>query len=217
MSGRRLLSEARWRSSVCRLESIVESPNACEAGRECDLGERQDGFVDQPLCPLHSPRCGHFARACAQMLCEQAAKMPRADAQAFSQRPDAAAVQSALVDHAQGAPDRRRGATPGRASGRRLGPASQARAEACTFGSGGRREEDHIGRLCGPHRADRPTINSGRFHAAEEEAVESAITGQTRAIAYFRIDDERRDFSHGRGNFAYATTLDQPESDSIPG
>jgi hypothetical protein len=157
---------------------MVESANAPEAGGESDIGHAQIGFIEEFLGEEQAPGLGDSNWWGTEMLLKQAAQVTWSDAQPSSHFVDASFVQSSGLDLAQRTGNRSRCATPGRRSGRSLGPASQARAQACCRCGRCRRKEAHVfrsGRRC---RADRPAEDPRCQNADEEPPIETWVSGQ---------------------------------------
>src|SRR5438552_3776219 len=89
----------------------------------------------------------------------------------------AAVVEESCLDQPQRARDAGGRAAPGRCSGRRLGPTSQARTKPRALGGGRRGEEHDVGRPGGFDRTRGPAIDPCRQHAGEEAPVEPRVAG----------------------------------------
>lgn len=85
------------------LEGLVESADAAEAGghRHCRHG--QASLMDQLLGQQHPAGLRHGHRRGAEMLAEQAAQLPFADAQPAGETLDIGGVQRAGLDQGEGA------------------------------------------------------------------------------------------------------------------
>ena len=173
------------------LKRLVEAPDAAEAGGERDLGHRQARLVDELLGEQHAPRLRHRDRRGAEMLLEQAAQLPLADAQPRGQRVDArlVAVERAFRDQREAARHRVGGAAPGAEVRRRLGPAAQAGPEPRLLRRRRRREEPAILEL---RRAapDRPAGNRCPVEVTPTNRRPSkrGVAGLERAVAESRIE-----------------------------
>ncbi len=119
---------------------------------------------------------------------EQAAQLAFAEAEAGGKRIHCGLVQRPALDEHQGARHGVRGAVPGTARRRGLGPAAQARAKAGRLRRGGSRIEDDVLAPRRPRRANRPAIDAGRPDAGEEAAIEAGIARRDRPIAGVEIE-----------------------------
>jgi hypothetical protein len=94
------------RSSVDLNEDRVEATHALKAGPGGDLSHGKSGGIEQSLGPLHARGLGHLHRTGAEMLMEEPAQVPRADAKAIGEAVDAAVmIERTLGDEAQGSLD----------------------------------------------------------------------------------------------------------------
>ena len=171
---------------------MVEVPDARESRREREFRHGQVRLVDQGAREVDATRAGHLHGRCAQVRPEQAAELPRPDAEPTREALHGAVVQRARGDQAERTRDDGRGPGPGGRAGRRLGAAAAAGAEAGGFGRGGAREPPDVLRLRRLHRTDRPAVDAGRDHAGEEAAVEAAVAAQHGLVAVCRVE------GHGR-------------------
>src|SRR5581483_9319403 len=93
------------RASIDFGEDRVEPPEAGEARAEGDLRHREVRAVEEALGALDAGGLRHLQRTGAEMLAEEAGKMPGAHAEARRQRLDIAIVEGASLDEADGALD----------------------------------------------------------------------------------------------------------------
>ena len=122
------------------------------------------------------------------MLVEEAAQLAFAEAEAAGKRGDRSLVQRPAVDEHQRARHRVRGAVPGAARRRGLGPAAPARAKAGGLRRGGGRIEADVLAPRRPRRADRPAIDAGRPDPGEEAAIKAGIPRRDRPVAGVEIE-----------------------------
>jgi hypothetical protein len=80
----------------------VEASYTTEAGREGDLIHGQAGLVNELLRKVQAARVGYRNWRCPQVSQKQAAKMPRANPQAFRKNLHSAVLEATLTDQTQG-------------------------------------------------------------------------------------------------------------------
>jgi hypothetical protein len=83
------------------LEGLVEAADAAEAGGHRHLGHGQASLMDQLLGQQHPAGLRHRHRRGAEMLAEQAAQLPFADAQPVGEALDIGRVQRAGLDQGE--------------------------------------------------------------------------------------------------------------------
>src|SRR5512140_932401 len=106
------VSECRGRTPVEPRECRAHASRARKAGSLRDGGDRKIARIEKALGALHAEREGHLQWRCVEVPGKQARQMARADAQAFGQPLDVAAVQLSGFDQGERARDGRSGASP---------------------------------------------------------------------------------------------------------
>ena len=158
--------------------------------------------MQELLGEQHAPRLGDGDGRGAEVLLEQPAQLPAADAQPLGQRLDAGLVlvQRALGDQRERAAHGIGRAAPEGKVGRDLGPAAQAGPEARLLRRGGRGEEPAVLEFRRARRADRPAVDAGRGHAHEHPAIEAGIVALEGAVVGLAIEQfHEGSFSRARG------------------
>ena len=122
------------------------------------------------------------------MLVEEPAQLAFAEAEAGGKRVDPGLVERPALDEHQRARHGVRGAVPGAARRRGLGPAAQAWAKAGGLRRGGTRIESDVFAPRRPRRADRPAVDAGRPDTGEEAAIEAGVACRDRPIAGVEIE-----------------------------
>ena len=177
------LPERARRAAVGPVERVVEAADAAEAGCLRHGGQRQIGGVDEALGAVQAARRRNPLGRRADVPFEEPPQVPRADPEPPREAVRVVMVQRPVLDQAQRAAHRARGAVPGRRAGGRLRPAAQAGAEAGPTRRRGRGVEAHVGGLRRLDRADRPTVDAGGHDADEEAAVETCVARQAGSFA----------------------------------
>jgi hypothetical protein len=117
-----------------RANLIVELPDAAEPGGERDLRRREVGVVEQSPREVHAPRPRDLRRRGAEVLHEEPAELPLAEPSRAASAAESPSSSAPGLDEPERPGDDGGGSVPGRRSGRRFGPAAQARPEARLFG-----------------------------------------------------------------------------------
>ena len=183
------------------VDGRVELPDAGEAGREGDLGQRQRGRLDQDARRLRPLRAGDGERARAQFGRDQAAHLALLVAEPAGQ-----ALHAVPVDHAVGDQPHRAAhhvgpdVPLGRAGGG-VRAAPLAGPEARLLGRRRAAVEPHVLAFRRDRRAGRAAVNAGRGHRYEEHAVEAGILADRRLVAPLVI--QRRHAGDGLGHISH--------------
>src|ERR1700690_709722 len=178
---RGLVREASYlsrRAMVDLADAGVESAYATETRSEGNLTHRETGLVDELLRKVQTARLSYGQRCRAQVLKEQAAKMARADAQAFGKNFYTTVFQAAFADQPQSSRNGVWSSQPRRSSRRALRPATQAGTKASVRGGSGSQKVTAVFLFCRTGGADRAAIDAAGAHADKELAVKARIARQ---------------------------------------
>jgi hypothetical protein len=83
----------------------IESPQAAEACRQGNLGDRQISLIQQTFRKLKTPGLRKGDRRCTHVLQKETTQMTRTQSQHASQVVDGGVVKNAFIDQAQASTD----------------------------------------------------------------------------------------------------------------
>ena len=166
-----------------RAHGVVELADAAEAGGEGDVGEGEVGGLHQGAGGLGPLGPGQGLGPGAHLGDEEALELAGAVAEAGGQAGHPLAVHHPVGDEPHGPGHHIGPGVPLRRSGRGIGPAPLARAEAGALGRGRGGEEADVGALRRHRRTAGPAVDPGRGDPDGEPAVEAGITAVHGGVA----------------------------------
>ncbi len=185
-------AQPTWGVGEDLLQGRIALAHARKAGGKGDLGDGQRRRLEQdtsrlsPLGPCDRQRPGaHFGSDDAVQLANAVAQTPGNPFHAVS-------VHRSISDESHGPGSCVRSQVPfGRARGR-IGPAAQACSKARLLSRGGGGVEAHVLPFGCAGRTAGATVDPGRGHADEEDAVEAGVFAVRRLVTAFGIFDHPR-------------------------
>ena len=159
---------------------VVELPDAREARRERDLGERQVGLLDEQLRGLRAPADRELQRPGADLRDERAVHVTLAHVQRAREARDTRRRRRALGDQPQRARREVAAVVPVPRARGGVGSAPLARAEPGAHRRGRCGEEPHVLRLRRLRRAHRAAVDARARDAEPQPSVEAAVAARER-------------------------------------
>jgi hypothetical protein len=176
------------RHPVDLAHSVVELPDAGEAGRERDVGHRERRGLDQQPGGVRPVRPGQRERPGSQLGREHPVEMALGVAEPGGEPRDPVALDHTVGDQAHGPRGEVGTDVPVRRAGHGVGLAAAAGAvPALLRGARGGQELD-VRSFRSHRRARRPAVDPGRAYCGDELPVEAGVASGDSAVATFLIE-----------------------------
>ena len=168
-------------------DRVVELTHAGEPGRECNVGHRELGRLDQQPGRLGPLGARQGERPGPQLGHEDPLELAVAVVEPRRQPAHAVAVDDAVGDEPHGPRHHVGALVPLGRPGAGVGAAAHAGAEPRRLRGRRGRVEAHVGPLRGHGGAARPAVDAGRRDGGEEPAVEASVLGRRRPVTEVEV------------------------------